>query len=93
MAPTPRTAAPRPGSFGVACIGRFKKHAGRPESDQHGTGTGDVVIASDYLPWIARSTILLSSRIHNTELATSAQRSQSRELKAMVENACCRKGV
>ena len=46
-------------------------------------------------PYVSRARVmaLLNSRSHSTELATAVQYSQSPKLKAVVENACCRKGT
>ena len=46
-------------------------------------------------PYVRASRVmaLLNSRSHSTELATAVQYSQSPKLKAVVENACCRKGT
>ena len=47
----------------------------------------------NFLPFLQRTTTLLISRSHSTELAAAAQNSQSFNSRAVVEKACCRNGT
>ena len=67
---------------------------GEKKSRIHITTTGSVC-GTPHLAGVevSRVTILLNSRSQSTELATTAQRSQSLKLKLAVENACCKNGT